>query len=378
MTPTRGFLPPNDPLTRLNPAFRELEDLAAELPALLAAKQLRPRLEKLHLPDMRYLYDGEYERAHMLAAFLVHGCIWENWQDNIVVPIIPESIARFIVEVSKKTGHPPVLSYVSYALHNWRRINPKGPIELGNIALMQYFLGGLDEAWFTLVHVAMEAQAGRAIFAAVRAQEAAMAGNADECEMHLSTLHAALMSVNAVFWRMPERCDPYIYFNRVRPWIHGWKTTVEDSPVFHGVMYEGVAEYGGKPQKFRGETGAQSSIMPLLDAALGVVHKPSMLSEHLLEMHEYMPKGHSALITAVEGRPAMRQYAAHHVDLHDVFNYCVSELWAFRKKHLEYAATYIYGQDAGDDANPTAVGTGGTSFMTSLKKHLDETDRAKV
>ena len=283
ITPTRGYLPPNDPLTRLNPTFRELEDLAAELPELLAAQRLRPKLEKLSLSDVKFLYPNEYERAHMLAAFLVHGCIWEHWQEDRVTPVIPASIAPFIVAVSKQTDHPPVLSYVSYALHNWRRIDPKGPVELGNIALMQYFLGGLDEAWFTLVHVAMEAQAGPAVHAALRAQEAAMSGDSAECERRLSTLHSALTSVNAVFWRMPERCDPYIYYNRVRPWIHGWK----NHPLTpDGVVYEGVAEFDGKPQKFRGETGAQSSITPLLDAALGVVHESSVLSEHLLEMRQ--------------------------------------------------------------------------------------------
>ncbi len=37
--------------------------------------------------------------------------------------------------------------------------------------------------------------------------------------------------------RMPEFCDPYVYFHRVRPYIHGWK----DNPaVPDGVVHEGV------------------------------------------------------------------------------------------------------------------------------------------
>src|SRR2546427_4821666 len=36
----------------------------------------------------------------------------------------------------------------SYALDNWRRLDPTSPIELGNITLLQNFLGGLDEEWF--------------------------------------------------------------------------------------------------------------------------------------------------------------------------------------------------------------------------------------
>ena len=69
--------------------------------------------------------------------------------------------------------------------------------------------------------------------------------------------------------RMPEWCEPFIY-HRVRPYIHGWKNH-PDLP--EGVIYEGVEAYGGKPQQFRGETGAQSSIVPALDAMLGVGHK---------------------------------------------------------------------------------------------------------
>ena len=37
------------------------------------------------------------------------------------------------------------------------------PIELGNIALLQNFLGGMDEEWFILVHVDIEARAGSAL-----------------------------------------------------------------------------------------------------------------------------------------------------------------------------------------------------------------------
>jgi len=74
--------------------------------------------------------------------------------------------------LQKKCGRPPVLSYASYALNNWRRINPELPIELGNIALLQNFHGGQDEEWFVLVHVAIEATATPAIQAIVLAQQA--------------------------------------------------------------------------------------------------------------------------------------------------------------------------------------------------------------
>ena len=59
---------------------------------------------------------------------------------------------------------------------------------------------------------------------------------------------------------MPEKCDPYIYYHRVRPFIFGTK----DNPdLRNGLIYEN--QFNNKPQFFRGETGAQSSIMPFLD-----------------------------------------------------------------------------------------------------------------
>ena len=72
-------------------------------------------------------------------------------------------IARTILELAERLGRPPVLSYASYALDNWRRIDPDGPVALGNLALLQNFLGGADEDWFILVHVEIEARAAAAL-----------------------------------------------------------------------------------------------------------------------------------------------------------------------------------------------------------------------
>ena len=67
----------------------------------------------------------------------------------------------------------------------------------------------------------------------------------------------SLKNVNTIFSKMPEKCDPYVYYHRVRPYIFGTK----DNPVLKkGLIYEN--QFDNKPQFFRGETGAQSSIIP--------------------------------------------------------------------------------------------------------------------
>lgn len=54
------------------------------------------------------------------------------------------------------------------------------------------------------------------------------------------------------------------------------------------------------------------------------------------------------------------------------FNACVEQVARFRRRHLEYAASYINKQVTSGAGNDPDVGTGGTPFMKYLKKHRDE------
>ena len=60
----------------------------------------------------------------------------------------------------------------------------------------------------------------------------------------LSEVEASQRSMYATLQRMPEHCEPFIYYHRVRPYIHGWKNH-PDIP--EGVIYEGVDAYRGRP-----------------------------------------------------------------------------------------------------------------------------------
>src|SRR6266699_5822944 len=57
---------------------------------------------------------------------------------------------------SRELSRPPILSYDGYALYNWKRFDPSGPIALGNIDTLQSFVHLYDEHWFILVHVEIE------------------------------------------------------------------------------------------------------------------------------------------------------------------------------------------------------------------------------
>jgi indoleamine 2,3-dioxygenase len=202
--------------------------------------------------------------------------------------------------------------------------------------------------------------------------DAAETGDADRLEACLATVGTSIGSMYATLRRMPEWCDPYIYYHRVRPYIHGWKSH-PDLP--NGVLYEGVDAYGGRPQQFRGETGAQSAIVPSLDAVLGVHHQEDILRTYLMEMRTYMPPAHRRFIESLEARGSVRSFVEQsgRARLIEVYNDCIARLEQFRSLHLEYAGAYIFRQAQTDPKNPHAVGTGGTPFMKYLTKHRDET-----
>jgi indoleamine 2,3-dioxygenase len=299
------------------------------------------------------------------------------WEGGAPAPALPQQLAAPWVALAQRLGRPPILSYASYALDNWRRFDPSGPLRIENLAILQNFLGGQDEDWFILIHVEIEALAARALRAAPPALAAARAGDASGLGAQLEEVAGALEAMLGTLRRMPERCDPAIYFHRVRPFIHGWK----NHPALpEGVAYEGAAESSGR-QRLRGETGAQSTIVPVLDALLGVAHAPDPLRAYLDEMRGYMPPGHRAFLAHVEAsgsvRGAVRELGAGHPELAEIYDACLRWLEAFRSLHLEYATSYIHAQ-AGGGANPSDVGTGGTPFMRYLAKHRDETARHRV
>ena len=371
----RGFLPLQDPLRRLPRDFDVWEDAAQHLPKLLVSDQFRKIAASLPpFPVEAISTTRERERAMVLLSYLGHAYVWGGER---AASALPARLAVPWQRIAESLGRPPVLSYSSYALHNYIRIDPSREIECGNLGLVQNFLGGIDEEWFILIHVEIERKAAPAMAALHACLDAAEAGEAQRLETLLIGMHSALQSMHATLRRMPEWCDPYIYYHRVRPYIHGWRNH-PDLP--EGVVYEGVEAYGGRPQQFRGETGAQSSIVPALDAMLGVTHSEDMLSLYLQEMRTYMPPQHRAFIESLERRVPVRTFVERsgRPSLTSAYNACVEALNDFRSLHLEYAATYIFHQAQTDTKNPHAVGTGGTPFMDYLKKHRDETAHSRL
>ena len=370
-----GYLPTYDPAQSLSPGNEEWDQVGKDLPKLLMGTDFRSRIKALPKFNIDKLKgEAEIQRAMLVLSYIGQAY---QWSDNSPATVMPVNLAIPWYEVGKLVGRPPILSYQSYASDNWRRFDKNGPIECGNIGLLQCFLGGQDEEWFILIHIDIEKKAGKALKAIEEAQLAVLENDADKVDAALTKLRNALAAMYQVLGRMPERCDPYIYFHRVRPYIFGWRN---NPSLPDGVVYEGVDEYKGVGQKFRGETGAQSAIIPAMDGVLGIEHERDELREYLMEMRTYMPPKHVGFIEAVEAGPSVRNFVTTtaRAGLTSVFNECVELVANFRAMHLEYAGTYIHAQAQATPGNPSAVGTGGTPFMTYLRKHRDETKKQTV
>jgi indoleamine 2,3-dioxygenase len=378
----KTFLPKQDPLKEFknpNTSSKRIENIAKSLPKLLLTGAIHDSIDSLNpnaLSVNALIKNGnsrEIKLAMSYLSFIAHAYIWGGAKPK---SLLPEAVAKPWVQLADHIGRPPILSYASYCLDNWYRINPKKKISLENVALINNFLGGVDEDWFVTIHVCIENAANEAIEAA---QNISKISKYEPVLLskNLRKIAKAMQEVNSIFARMPERCDPYVYYHRVRPFIFGTK----DNPdLKKGLIYEN--QFNNKPQFYRGETGAQSSIIPLLDGALGVKHTNDNLRHYLNEMRDYMPPEHRKIIESAESKSQVSQFINRTQKLKKEYNACLEQIKLFRSQHLEYAATYIHKQS--QIKNPFGSGgslirgTGGTPFLKYLRKHRDETQKHKV
>lgn len=369
-----GFLPRHEPLRCLPAAYEPWEALARALPDWFSTGLLRKEIAALPAwPQIGLENSMSMHRAMMILSYLGHAYVWDNPEQT--PQQLPECLAVAWYDVAQQVGRPPVLSYASYALSNWRKIDPSRPIGLDNIALLQRFLGGVDEAWFILIHVVIESQAIPALQAIVAGLQAVVDDDPQCLLQALTEVGDVLMLIGDTLARMPEHCDPYIYYHRVRPYIHGWS----NNPALpQGLLYMGVEAFGNKPVKFKGETGAQSMVIPAVDAFLSIDQEDDLLKVHLTDMLAYAPSAHREFVLFLkEAKGVRKAIVARYKDssLIAAYNRCVEQLTRFRAIHFEYAIEYIQRQHQHHVSNTNEFGTGGTPFARYLKKHEQSCER---
>lgn len=358
ISPERGFLPDEDPLTVMPPGWEYLDDFGNNLPELIESGKILTRAKLLPIPpDFRFsvLSKKELQLAWVRYSFIQSAYVHSQKTSPFSVC---RNIAQPLVAISRMLKVRPILPYFAYTINNWRRKDPVGSIKVDNLQLIQTFIRDSDQSWFNLIHVDIENEFGLGACNLWNAKQLADRGDAIGLLGALSLINESIKNMIAVMKRMPEGTSPNTYY-KIRPWIM----------FFENVVYEGVEEFEGKPQTFPGQTGAQTSIFQSLEAGLQMPKlKENKLAVYLMDMRNHMPEGHRKFIEYLESNSRVRDFIISSApDLVELYDDCVDQELTFLSIHLGYAFYYIHKQTD----NPR--GTGLTEdFMDYLGSRIKE------
>ncbi|KAE8445643.1 hypothetical protein EG329_012940 [Mollisiaceae sp. DMI_Dod_QoI] len=426
ISPEYGFLPAELPLERLpDPYYNKWEAIVANLQGLILSKRLRGVIDRLPVLSTAGLeHDSEWRRAYSLLSFMAHGYVWGG---DSPAERLPASISIPYLHICAYLEVLPVATYAAVCLWNFKPLFADEPIDnMENLATLTTFTGSIDESWFYLVSVAIEARGGQTIPLMLTAIQAARLNDSTTVTMCLRAFAEALDDLGTLLQRMHESCDPTVFYNRIRPFLAGSKN-MEEAGLPNGVLYE---DGSGKEEfkQYSGGSNAQSSIIQFFDIILGIEHRPtgekkdaSSESElegtappakhnFLLEMRKYMPGPHRRFLEDVTRVANIRDYVETHrnnSELTLAYDACLAMLRELRSKHINIVSRYIVlksresrsqsrskspvverrkmdlatasRQNKHDPASKKGFkGTGGTALIPFLKQARDETGEPAI
>jgi indoleamine 2,3-dioxygenase len=299
-------------------------------------------------------------------------------------------------------------------LWNWRPLFPEDPIDtLENLSTLHTYTGSLDEQWFYLISVAIEARGAPAIPMMLDAIEAARQNDTLVVTECLRSMAERLDEIGSLIQRMYENCDPHVFYHRIRPFLAGSKNMGE-AGLPNGVLWDtGVGQQ--QYVQYAGSSNAQSSIIQFFDIVLGIEHLPTgeRASDHssssdseastpppndfLKEMRNYMPGPHRRFLEHVERIANIRAFVlenSHDRALTTAYDACLAMLRALRDKHIQIVTRYIIlksreSRSGSRSLSPQSAkvkrskiekgrGTGGTALLPFLKQARDETGEPAI
>ncbi|KAJ5749346.1 uncharacterized protein N7511_011042 [Penicillium nucicola] len=409
ITPDLGFLPQEPPLEVLpDPYYAKWEAIVGNLQALILSKRVRSLVERLPLLSTEHLQtEAEWRRAYVVLVFMLHGFVWGG---DRPAERIPPQLTVPLFKVCERLEVPPVATYAGVCLWNYKPIFPDEPAtELDNLACHQTFTGSLDEQWFYLVSVAIEARGGPSIPLMLKAITAARAGKSQIVTECLQQLAETIDETTELLQRMYDNCDPYVFYNRIRPYLAGSKN-MSDAGLPNGLLYDD----GHSPEyrQYGGGSNAQSSLIQFYDIILGIEHRPTgtnrdsedtgkTRNSFIHEMRTYMPGPHRRFLEQVDSVANIRAYVeARRGDsaLCIAYDACLAMLRVLRDKHITMVSRYIIiqsrsaRQPSQPSSRPAATnlatatpadkkklrGTGGTALIPFLKQARDETGEPAI
>jgi len=158
------------------------------------------------------------------------------------------------------------------------------------------FIGTDSEKGFILTHCTISAFSGNLVRSGMDILKYAELQDRKSFDTSLAEMKDTLMFMNVELNRMFIESNPKDY-NTFRTFIMG----ITGQPMFpKGVVYEDC--FDGKPQFYRGETGANDSIIPFSDNIIEITSglPKNPLTEMLRDFRTYRPKSHQDYLQWVE------------------------------------------------------------------------------
>ncbi|RAL16895.1 indoleamine 2,3-dioxygenase [Aspergillus homomorphus CBS 101889] len=393
-----GFLPEEPPVARLNDSYYDpWECLLSDLPRLLVEGLAREEIDRLPvLSTKRLSSEPMWRRAYVILSFLAQAYIWER---GIVRNTLPPSIVRPLLDVAQHLELKPCATFAAFCLWNFsvqRSDDEPGEISITqpeNLPTISSLSNTQDESWFFSISNAIEARGGPIIFSLLTALRAVQLNNVSQLEQFLQEVSASLEEIRRTLERISERCEPWVFYDEVRPMLCGSRN-VTSTGFPNGVFYvHGEVPTEGQWHAYSGASNAQSSTIQLFDVILGVQHEASANGAavgeskmgYLQEMRHYMPGPHRRFLELMEERCTIRAFVLSQPpdsEVQKLYQIAVLELRALRDTHLSIVSRYVIIPAMRHKARRCSlgctdlIGTGGTEMISFLKNSRDETDAA--
>ena len=328
--------------------------------------------------------------------------------------VIPPQLSIPLFEVCQHLELPPVATYAALCLWNYRPIFADEPADnLDNVACINTFTGSLDEQWFYLISVAIEARGAPSIPLMLHAISAARSGNEEVVVDCLQRFAEILDTLGTILQRMYENCDAHVFYHRIRPYLAGSKNMGE-AGLPRGLLYDD-GSHNNEYRQYGGGSNAQSSLIQFFDIVLGIEHRPTGVGRQegsddeegqqaksrnsfMHEMREYMPGSHRRFLQHVDTIANIREFVESrpsNTALSCAYDGCLAMLRALRDKHIQMVSRYIIvksrearqqqshpadinGSGSKNSAKKLLRGTGGTALIPFLKQARDETEEPTV
>ena len=437
-----GFLPDELPLEHLPDIYyTKWENIVRNLQGLVLSRRLRGLVDRMPvLSTERLATEAEWRRAYSILAFISHAYIWggdgpaevsreirsTNYYPECKVltrtQVVPPPISIPFLATCNHFGLPPVATYSAVVLWNFKPLFDEEPIDnLENLSTLTTFTGSIDESWFYLVSVAIEARCAPIMPKMLKAIQAAREDDALSVTSALQELAECIEALSGLLVRMYENCDPHVFYHRIRPFLAGSKN-MADAGLPNGVKFDD--DTGQSPfVQHAGGSNAQSSILQFFDIILGIDHLPTGAKKEdssdsegsgppppshnfIMEMRKYMPEQHRRFLQHVSDVANIREYVDQrrsNKSLCAAFDASLAMLRDFRDKHIQMVSRYIvvksresrsHGRSSsprqapnfglaakrrGDSSNKRQLrGTGGTALIQFLKQARDESGEPAI